>query len=66
MDLSPFVGPGHYEVRWPRVGGPLYLGAYAPPFDPTKIEWIAFHVVSREFEPASYDFCINKIVLLTN
>ena len=37
MDLSPFVGPGHYEIRWPQVGGPLYLGAAAPPFDPTQI-----------------------------
>lgn len=65
-DLSPFNGPGHYEVRWPEVGGPLYLGAAAPPFDPTKIEALAFDVVSRQTEAAPYAFCINSVVLLTN
>jgi hypothetical protein len=66
LDLSPYQGPGHYEIRWPEIGGPLYLGATAPPFDPTKIESIAFHVVSRDYSPAPYDFCINNVVLLTN
>jgi hypothetical protein len=66
MDVSPFAGPGRYEIRWPEVGGPLYLGADAPPFDATKIESIGFHVVSRDLGPAFYDFCIDKLVLLTN
>jgi hypothetical protein len=66
MDVSPFNGPGHYEVRWSEVGGPLYLGGAAPPFDPTKIEAIGFHVVSRETEAAPYAFCINNVFLLTN
>jgi hypothetical protein len=65
-DLSPVNGPGHYEVRWPEVGGPLYLAGTAPPFDPTKIEAIAFHVVSRETDAAPYAFCISNVVLLTN
>ena len=65
-DMSPYAGPGHYEVRWPEVGGPLYLGGAAPPFDPTSIESIAFHVVSRETEAAPYDFCIKNVALLTN
>jgi hypothetical protein len=64
--MSPYAGPGHYEVRWPEVGGPLYLGGAAPPFDPTSIESIAFHVVSRETEAAPYDFCIKNVALLTN
>jgi len=65
-DLSPVNGPGHYEVRWPEVGGPLYLGDAAPPFDPTKIEAIAFHVVSRETEAATYAFCLTNLSLLTD
>jgi hypothetical protein len=66
LDLSPYQGPGHYQVRWPDVGGPLYLGPAAPPFDPTKIEAIMFHVVSRPDAPVSYDFCITNVALLTN
>jgi len=65
MDLSPYSGPGRYAIRWPEVGGPLYLGG-APPFDPTKIEAIGFHVVSRETEAAPYAFCISNVALLTN
>ena len=65
QDVSPFHGPGHYEIRWPEVGGPLYLGRGAPPFDPTKIEAIVFHVVGN-IAPVSYDFCINNVMLLTN
>jgi hypothetical protein len=66
MDLSPYDGPGYYEIRWPDVGGPLYLNGAAPPFDPTKIEAIAFAVVSRETEAAPYSFCISNVVLLGN
>ena len=59
------TGPGRYEIRWPEVGGPLCLGG-APPFDPTKIETIGFHVVSRETEAAPYAFCISNVALLAN
>ena len=66
MDLSPYQGPGHYEIRWPDVGGPMYLGPGAPPFDPTKIESISFDVPGRDDFAASYDFCIGNFALLTN
>jgi hypothetical protein len=65
-NVSPFDGPSHYEFRWPEVGGPLYLGAAAPPFDPTMIENIFFHIIGDTSGPAPYDFCISKLTLLTN
>jgi hypothetical protein len=43
----------------------MYLTA-APPFDPTKLEMISFHVVSNTSAPTSYSFCINNVMLLTN
>jgi hypothetical protein len=64
-DASPISGPGHYEVRWPEVGGPFWYAAPAP-FDPTKIEWIAFHVVSTDVAPVPFAFCLTNLVLLTN
>lgn len=66
MDLSPYQGPGHYEIRWPDVGGPMYLGPGAPPFDPTKIESISFDVAGRADFAASYDLCVGNFTLLTN
>jgi hypothetical protein len=64
-DISPVPGPGHYEVRWPEIGGPFWF-AGAPPFDPAKIEWIAFHVVSTDAKPVLFDFCLNNLALLTD
>jgi hypothetical protein len=64
-NLSPITSPGHYEMRWPEIGGPMYLTA-APPFDPTTLEMISFHVVSNTIAPTSYSFCINNVMLLTN
>jgi hypothetical protein len=66
MGASPYQGPGHYEIRWPDVGGPMYLGPGAPPFDPTMIDMVAFHIMARTDGPAPYDFCISKLALLTN
>jgi hypothetical protein len=66
MDSSPYQGPGHYEIRWPDVGGPMYLGPGAPPFDPTMIDTVAFHIKSRPDAPTPYDFCISNLALLTN
>src|SRR4029077_12392373 len=62
-DVSPVMGPGHYEIRWAEVGGPAYL-ASPPPFDPTKLEAIQFHVPS-DFENRPYNFCIKNTVMLT-
>jgi len=64
-DMSPVLYPGHYELRWPEVGGPLWY-AGPPPFDPTKIEWIAFHIVSTNVAPVPFDFCLSNLALLTN
>jgi len=64
-DTSPVLNPGHYEVRWPDVGGPFWF-AGAPPFDPTKIEWVAFHVVSTDIAPVPFDFCLTNLSLLTD
>jgi hypothetical protein len=66
MDVSPYQGPGRYEIRWPDVGGPQYLGPGAPPFDPTKIEYIGLALVARPDGQAPYDFCISNLTLLTN
>jgi hypothetical protein len=64
-DVSPVLGPGHYEMRWPDIGGPLWF-AGPPPFDPTKIEWIAFHVVSTNAAPVPFNFCLKNLALLTD
>lgn len=64
MDLSPVTGPGHYEIRWAEVGGPGYL-ASPPPFDPSKLEEIQFHVPSTNYETRPYSFCIRNTFLLT-
>jgi hypothetical protein len=64
-DLSPIAIPGHYELRWPQVGGPHYLPS-PPPFDPTLLESVQFHVVSNTTAPVPFSFCISNVMLLTN
>jgi hypothetical protein len=66
---SPVFGSGHYEVRWSEVGGPAYLGPLgvtAPPFDPTKLESMQFHVPSNQSGAVTYSFCVSNIIMLTN
>ena len=63
MDLS-LRQPGHYEMRWADVGGPLYL-ASPPAFDPTKLQSIRFHVTSDPLQTTPYSYCIKNIVMLT-
>jgi hypothetical protein len=65
MNLSPIAGPGHYEMRWSEIGGPFYLTS-PPPFDPTKLEAIQFHVVSNTGAPVPFSFCLSNLMLLTN
>jgi hypothetical protein len=64
-DLSPVTAPGHYEIRWPQVGGPFYL-TNPPPFDPTMLTGITFQVVSNSSGPVPFNFCVNNAMLLTN
>ena len=52
-------------MRWPEINGPFWFNE-APPFDPTKFEWIAFHVVSTTDAPVPFDFCLRNLVLLTD
>jgi hypothetical protein len=64
-DLSPLFRPGHYEIRWPEVGGPFYL-PNPPAFAPTLLESVMFHVVSNTGAPVPFNFCISNVMLLTN
>ena len=63
-DTSPIQRSGHYEIRWPEVGGPMYLGPSAPPFDPAQLTSIRFHVVPNTFGPIPYGFCIRNTAFL--
>jgi hypothetical protein len=64
MDVSPVGGPGHYEIRWGDIGGPMYLGPGAPPFDPTRLTAIRFHVVPHLIGGVTFKFCIAATVFL--
>jgi hypothetical protein len=63
-NASP-VFPGHNQLHWSDVGGPSYL-TNPPPFDPTKLEDVDFHVISNTNAPVPFSFCISNIVMLTN
>jgi hypothetical protein len=58
------LAAGRYVVRWSEVGGPMFAGPTAPPFDPTRISWISFHVVSTTTGAVPYSFCIRNLALL--
>jgi hypothetical protein len=59
------VFSGHNEIRWSDVGGPSYL-TNPPPFDPTKLESVDFHVVANPSSSVPYAFCVYNVVMLTN
>jgi hypothetical protein len=63
--ISPLGDGGHFEIHWPNVGGPLYLQDAAPPFDPSTLEAIDFHVTTTT-TPVPYSFCISSVVMLTD
>ena len=63
-NISPVNGAGHYELRWADVGGPSYL-ASPPPFDPSKLESIRFHIISSASTATPYSYCIKNTTLLT-
>ncbi len=63
-NYSPIAGTGHYEIRWPQVGGPHYL-TFPPPFDPSKLQRVEFEIITSQFSPVSYNFCVNNLVMLT-
>ncbi len=57
--LSP-VKAGHNEFKWADVKGPFY-DMLAPPFDPTTILSIQFHIPTSTTASASYTFCISNL-----
>ena len=57
--LSP-VKMGHNEILWTKVTGPFY-DTVAPPFDPTTILSIQFHVPTSTGAAAAYMFCISNL-----
>ena len=66
---SPVNAPGHYEIRWPEVGGPLYLivtGPTPPPFDPSRLQTVTFHVTANAATAVPYSYCISNVIALTN
>ena len=63
-DASPVVA-GHNVIRWSDVGGPAYL-TNPPPFDPTKLESVDFHVFANSSAWVPYAFCIYNLTMLTN
>jgi hypothetical protein len=63
--FSPIFVGGHFEIHWPDVGGPAYLQDAAPPFDPSELEAIRFHVTTNGTR-VPYSFCINNVLMLTD
>lgn len=57
--ISP-VAAGHNEVLWTKVTGPFYDTA-APPFDPSSIFSIQFHVLTSATSSGTYNFCISNL-----
>jgi hypothetical protein len=55
---------GTNVVRWADVGGPFYE-TNPPPFDPTKLLSIRFHVWTLPSSPTPFSFCIDNLTLLT-
>ena len=47
------------------MGGPSYL-TNPPPFDPTKLESVDFHVFANPTTSVPYSFCVTNVVMLTN
>jgi hypothetical protein len=63
LALSP-VKVGRNEIRWADVGGPNYI-APPPPFDPTRILSVHFHVPADTRAAATFRFCISNVAVLT-
>jgi hypothetical protein len=66
LNMTSPVKVGRNEVRWSAVKGPFYLTTTPPPFDPTTILSLQFHVPSATAAEAPYEFCISDVTALTN
>ncbi len=61
---SPVVA-GLNVIKWADVKGPFYDAA-APPFDPTKIMSIQFHVFTGTGGVKPFKYCVSNLKALTN
>lgn len=61
-ESSP-VHAGRNELRWADVGGPIWVDK-PPPFDPSRLLAIWFHIAAVPRDARSFSFCINDLVAL--
>jgi hypothetical protein len=61
--VSPGPLSGIYQIRWAEIGNPL--DPSAPPFAPSKLKSIQFHVPSNAANATPYSYCILNTFMLT-
>jgi hypothetical protein len=66
LQMTSPVKVGRNEIRWSAVKGPFYLTTTPPPFDPTTILSLQFHIPSGTAAEAPYEFCVSDVTALTN
>jgi hypothetical protein len=54
------VKVGHNEFKWTDVKGPFY-DMLAPPFDPTTILSVQFHIPTSTTASSTYNFCVSNL-----
>jgi hypothetical protein len=59
------VTAGTNVVLWSNVAGPMYETS-APPFDPTQLLAIQFHVIASASGTTPFSFCISNLTALTS
>jgi hypothetical protein len=63
-NTSP-VTVGKNVILWSNVLGPMYEIS-APPFDPTQLVAIQFHVITNATTAVPFNFCISNLTALTS
>ncbi|HEY6476535.1 MAG TPA: hypothetical protein VI456_08115 [Polyangia bacterium] len=58
------VTAGQNIILWSNVLGPMYELS-APPFDPTQLLAVQFHVIGSPVGPVPFNFCISNLTALT-
>ncbi len=59
------VTAGQNVILWSNVLGPMYETS-APPFDPSQLVAIQFHVIASASAPTPFSFCISNLTALTS
>jgi hypothetical protein len=59
------VTAGKNVILWTNVLGPMYE-TVPPPFDPSKLVAIQFHVIASPSGPTPFNFCISNLTALTS